>query len=58
MACGLLTLPDTDLEHDPGRDIRPKNGYINYQGPGPGLESESDSAHIGTVSIQYNVVRV
>ena len=56
MVYGLCTLPDTDLDPDPGRDIRPKNGYSNYQGSGPGLESEPDSVHIMvTVSEQYNV---
>ena len=58
MAYGLFTVPDTVLDPDPGRDIRPKNGSSNGQGSGPGLDFESDSVHMGTVSVQYNVVGV
>ena len=40
---GLFTLPGTESDHDPGIDIRPKNGYSNDWGSGSELESESKS---------------
>ena len=39
----LFTLPDTDLDPEPGLDICPKIGYSYDQGSGSRLESESES---------------